>query len=372
MYVIMVGLLVGIGLVWYIPTLNKYPHRELIDRLQEVSIIIPARNEEKNLEQLLPSILRQNEKIKEILVVNDDSTDLTREIAIKYGATIIDTPTLPKEWLGKSWACWTGAQQAKGELLLFLDADVTLEKNGLVRLVDAFDRQYERGILSIHPFHKIEHWYESLSALFHLVVFASIGAFQVFSSQMKSNGGFGQVLLCKKRDYEAWGGHERIKQEVVENMAFAQHVSEQGELVRCMSGKGAVSMRMYPDGFQSLVDGWSKSFASGANLTHRSFLLLIGIWMIALFSFISKVGTLLTQEWWIYCALYLVAALLLYLDLRRIGTFRFLDTLIFPVHLVFFLYVFVKSLHRTFFQNRVVWKGRDITIHATQEGKADD
>ena len=77
---------------------------------------------------------------------------------------------LPAGWLGKSWACWNGAREAKGSVLLFLDADITVEKDGIEKVF--FYYQQQGGVLSVHPYHLVKSPYEMFSALFHYVTFA--------------------------------------------------------------------------------------------------------------------------------------------------------------------------------------------------------
>jgi cellulose synthase/poly-beta-1,6-N-acetylglucosamine synthase-like glycosyltransferase len=95
-----------------------------------LSVIIPARNEADNLERLLRSLEQQSLRPDEVVVIDDHSVDQTASLAQSLGATVIRAPDLPAGWLGKSWACWLGAQKAKGEVLIFLDADVFFGKRG--------------------------------------------------------------------------------------------------------------------------------------------------------------------------------------------------------------------------------------------------
>src|SRR5438876_956996 len=85
----------------------------------KLSIIIPARNEELSLPRLLGSLARQTLVPHEIIVVNDHSTDATPEVARLFGAALLNAADPPPGWIGKTWACWTGARSAQGELLLF-------------------------------------------------------------------------------------------------------------------------------------------------------------------------------------------------------------------------------------------------------------
>ncbi|HEQ72015.1 MAG TPA: glycosyltransferase, partial [Spirochaetia bacterium] len=116
-----------------------------------VSVIIPARNEEARLGPLLASLDRQTVTPLEIIVVDDDSNDNTRQLAQKAGVTVVVAPARPAGWLGKPWACHCGAGRARGDILLFLDADVRLAPDALARLLTASLR--ERGLISVQPWH---------------------------------------------------------------------------------------------------------------------------------------------------------------------------------------------------------------------------
>lgn len=112
----------------------------LQNRADEISIIIPARDEEQNLGVLLQSIAEQSLQPREIIVVDDCSTDGTAGIPQQYGARLICDMPLPDDgWRGKTWACHQGAQAATGALLLFLDADTSLEPDGLSQLAAQFE-----------------------------------------------------------------------------------------------------------------------------------------------------------------------------------------------------------------------------------------
>jgi len=156
--------LFGFWFLWKIPycarshpeELKNLSSSKLSDRISslKVSIIIPARNEEKTLSFLLSSIQSQTVKPHEVILVNDQSDDGTEAIARKFGVKIINTESLPEGWLGKNWACYRGADSATGNLFLFLDADTTLEPGGLERLLACYLKY--NGVVSVEPYHKIK------------------------------------------------------------------------------------------------------------------------------------------------------------------------------------------------------------------------
>lgn len=356
-----IGIFIGLMLLYKIPSLeNTKDVSNTADG--KISIIIPARNEEKNIGNLLKSLEKQMSDLCEIIVVDDGSTDKTGEIALSYGVRVIQPGDLPAGWLGKSWASFNGAKHATGEWLLFADADTYFEEAGVSFIGEAFAEQSSEGILSIHPFHQVKKPYESLSSFFHLVTFAASGAFHFFQRKIMPLGAFGQCFICSKKEYFEWGGHEAIKGKVVENMALASQVRQYGSMLRCVSGKGAIAMRMYPNGLKSLIRGWSKSFASGAKATKWFMLLLVIIWLTGCLTFITEIGILFSKWWFLYVLLYAAAMLQIGVAIKKIGSFSFWAVLFFPLHAIFFLLIFLTSFMNTFVRKTASWKGRNIII----------
>ncbi|UNL83610.1 glycosyltransferase [Priestia koreensis] len=350
------AVILGMSLIWRISYIKR---TSLQKGRNAVSVIIPARNEEKNIEQLLQSLLSQWSDALEIIVMDDHSDDRTAEIANYYGARVISVPDLPNGWLGKSWACWNGALAAQGEHLLFLDADIIVDEGGLQKLLNAYST--EKGWLSVQPYHRVENWYEYGSAFFNLITMISMRP-KFMPNGESSMGAFGQCLLCSKSAYFYYGGHDVIKQEIVENMALGQHVVRHGGKIRCISGKGTISMRMYPDGFRTLVNGWSKSFASGAAATNPYDLLLISTWITGSMTIAIKLFQASGEGLYVLLALYGLLFLQFRWSLSKIGSFGWFTAFLFPVHILFFTIVFTYSLFCMTILKKVSWKGRDIVV----------
>ena len=161
--------LFGFFFLWHIPRLKQASRANPCDT--GVSIIIPARDEEKNLKRLLESLTTQNSLSTEIIVVDDQSEDKTAEIAEKFAHQVIRSSTPPDGWLGKPWACWQGAKAASKEILLFLDSDVVLAPGAASRLLTNFKEK--EGLLTVQPYHLMQQNYERLSAIFNIIVMAS-------------------------------------------------------------------------------------------------------------------------------------------------------------------------------------------------------
>jgi len=312
------------------------------DRAWTASVVIPARNEEHNLPKLLRSLATQSAKPRQVIVVDDGSTDRTADLARQLGATVIPSQPLPEGWRGKTWACHQGAQAAANDLLLFVDADTWFEPDGLARILAV----YPGGAFSAGPYHAVQKAYEDLSLFFNLAM--TVGTLP--------DGLFGQMLLVDRQSYHRVGGHETVRGRVLENFWLASQFRVAGIPVRSISGRGAFSFRMYPNGLRDLIAGWTKGFASGAGQTPRGALLVIVAWMIGLM--LAPLGWLITGDWLRWGALYLACAAQVGWFSRLVGTFRWLTALLYPVPLIFFFVVFLWSALRS--GRTVTWKGREI------------
>jgi 4,4'-diaponeurosporenoate glycosyltransferase len=327
---------------------------------QKISVIIPARNEEKNLPRLLRSLQSQPVPPDEIIVVDDASTDRTAAVATELGARVITPPPLPDGWRGKTWACQHGAEQAHGAWLLFLDADTWFEPNGLAAVRAEFSA-VGGGALSVAPLHYVEKFHEQFSAFFNLVMLAGTGAFTALGDRLPPRGLLGQFLLIEKSAYVRVGGHAAVKERVLENFWLAEKLRAVGVTLHCRGGQKVFSFRMYPLGWREMMDGWIKGFAAGAGKTPLPLLLLVIAWMSGL---IMATGNLLLAKNAPVClVVYLAYAAQVGWLLRRVGTFHWLTTLLFPAPLIFYFVIFTRSVWRAARKQPVDWKGRK--IHAS-------
>ena len=335
---------------------NRYP---------SISVIIPSRNEEYTLPNLLQSLRGQLSPEDEVIVVDDHSEDRTKTVAEKSGVKVLESLPTPDGWIGKTWACCQGASMASGEIVVFLDADTELEQNGLKKMIEAYIAR--DGVLSIQPYHKIGKLYEQFSAYFNLVMMAAIGAFTILGNHIKPIGLFGPVLIMQRQYYVDSGGHEKVKGEILEDVALGFELKKKGLAIHCLGGKDTISFRMYPNGIKELINGWSKGFAKGAGKTSIPVLILIIAWIAGS---IGTTGSLIEAivgtnnvQTAIWGSLYVLYAAQIYWILVRIGNFKFYTALFYPIPLSFFVLVFTFSFVRVFFFRNVKWKGREIDLN---------
>jgi Glycosyl transferase family 2 len=227
----------------------------------EVTIIVPARNEEACLKDCLASLAAQDGGAFEIVVVDDGSTDRTREIAQSFaGVRVISPGPLPDGWTGKNNAVIAGAKAARGDWLLFTDADTVHLPGSLARsLAEANGHGVE--LLSYSP-EQIAVTFWELAIL--PVVFAELARqyppSKVSDPASPVAAANGQFILVRRETYEAVGGHAAIAGNLLEDVALARAVKNSGRRIRFRYAPDAVRTRMYRN-FGQLREGWTKNLA---------------------------------------------------------------------------------------------------------------
>jgi len=353
--------LFGFFILWKIPYCNK-SYLDSNESNFSISIIIPARNEEKNLNILFNSLNSQSIKVKEVILVDDSSTDRTPEIGRKHNAKVISLKSLPKGWTGKSWACYNGAKAATGDYFLFLDADTKLKINGIENILSCLKKC--NGVISIQPYHRIKKVYENLSLFFNIILIAGMGSFTPFQNRINTIGAFGPCLICKREDYYKIDGHEGIKGKVMEDIAIGNRFIRAKIPVLCLGGKSTIDFRMYPGGFMDMVKGWSRSFGSGAKSTSIPILIMVIAWIVgAIFPlnlFSEGFSPFNLNTVLIGAAFYLAFIGQIYWMSYRISNFSIWTSIFYPIALAFFIIVFFYSLILTILRKKVTWKDREI------------
>ena len=359
--------LFGFWFLWRIPVPGS---RRLSDpEARSLSVIVPARNEEENLDRLLESLRAQHPPPMETIVVDDQSEDGTAEVARRRGCRTFRSRDLPPGWTGKPWACMQGARVARGDLLLFLDADTLLAQAGLPRLLESLPG--DGGLVTVQPYHRMNRAYERLAAVFNIIVLAGSNAFTPLGARRRPMGAFGPCLLCSRKDYFAVGGHERARGEILENVTLGKVFLEAGFRVFCYGGRGVLSFRMYAGGFRTMVEGFAKGFGVGAQAIAWVHMLMIFCWVFGCVSVTrhavqtAVLGDAASLLPW--AGLYTLYAVQFFWMLFRIGNFGAWPALLFPVPILFFVAVFSLSLFKTAFVKRVRWKGRTVSTRGSKE-----
>jgi glycosyltransferase involved in cell wall biosynthesis len=225
----------------------------------DVSVIVPARNEEACLADCLRSLVGQEGPAYEIIVVDDHSADGTYAIAESFPVRVITAAPLPQGWSGKCNAAWTGAKAARGNWLLFTDADT---KHSLNSIAAGFEEAEEFGaaLLSYSPKQEVHIFAER--ALMP-VIFAELAKTyrpkDVCDPNSPAAAANGQYLLIRRDVYDAIGGHAAVATTILEDVELAKKVKQSGGHLR-FRVSDVVSTRMYRT-FPEMWEGWTKNLA---------------------------------------------------------------------------------------------------------------
>jgi len=316
-------------------------------------MIVPARDEEASLGDCLRSLVAQTGINFEIILVDDHSTDRTREIALTFpGVRVIEAGPLPEGWTGKNNAVIAGAREARGEWLLFTDAD-TVHLPG--SLAAALTEAHENGaeLLSYSP-EQIAVTFWEMATL--PVVFAEL-ARQYSPSKVSDPASpiaaaNGQYILIRRETYEAVGGHAAIAGDILEDVALARAVKASGRKIRFRYAADKVRTRMYRN-YRHLRDGWTKNlallFPNPGWLAVKSLLLWGFPWVALTIAVVAK------HSWWNAFAVF--AFIWPMARLRRANfdwAMEFLGAL-FGMPMFAYLLLRSKKAHAN---GSVTWKGR--------------
>jgi glycosyltransferase involved in cell wall biosynthesis len=227
-----------------------------------ISAIIPARNEEANIARSVESLDGQAD-VREIIVVNDQSSDRTAEILAQLGARIarlrvVEISELPMGWVGKNFAAATGAQLAAGDWLLFVDADTQLLP-GAARRALADAEEHAASLVSYSPEQVMDTLAEETLIPFVYARLAERFSFErVNDPALPDAAANGQFLMIRRDAYDAIGGHEAVRGRVLEDVALARLVKANGRNLFFGPGQGIARTRMYRT-FGALWQGWTKN-----------------------------------------------------------------------------------------------------------------
>jgi len=254
-----------------------------------VSVLIPARNESALIAETVRSWLAQTYPNFEILILDDNSSDGTADLVCRAAngdprLRILAGKPLPDGWKGKNWACHQLSQAARGDLLLFTDADVRWQPQALTALIAEMTHT-RADLLTVWPTQETHTWAERL--VVPLMGFVIIGylpvlavhyiPWTVFAAAM------GQCLVFRRSAYEQIGGHAAVRNALVEDMALAYAIKRKRLRLRSADGAGLISARMYR-GWPEVRDGFAKNILAGHG-SHLAFLALSTIFHWSLFLF---------------------------------------------------------------------------------------
>ncbi len=326
-----------------------------------VSVIVAARDEEGDLEATLDGLLAQDVGGLEIVVVEGGSRDRTRALVLARAPRVrlVDEPPLPDGWVGKNWACWTGARASHGDWLLFLDADVQLHP-AAIRTVLAWAQREGAAAATIAPRVEMVGFWERLVLPFYIqMVLTYFRAPRVNRDGSRAAMLNGQFWLTRREEYEAIGGHAAVRGVVLEDVALARRFRAAGRPLRVAWAPALATTRMYRDRgemFEGLLKNIHDTrFSAGRQLGFLAGLIAL-YWLPLL---VVPVGVLLASAPLLAIGVVLAVALLgkHVAWARAVGApaaYGFL----YPIAVGYYVVLVVTSLGRGLRGGSVLWKGR--------------
>ena len=332
-----------------------------------VSVIIPARNEAHNIGRCVRSVLATTYPNVEVIVVDDQSTDGTGEIAAELGATVIQTPPLPGDWFGKQWACWTGKARARGEILCFTDADTEHAPDLIPRTVNAM-RALDADLFTVSGKQEMVTIWEKLV---QAQVFGMLNAWYGGTEEINRSKhawrkiANGQYLVTTRAAYDATGGHEAVKYTVAEDLMLAQRFHRLGKRVVFIEGREQISTRMYTS-LREMIAGWGKNVYAGGMHALPPFVprwfMPFGLVFPPLFNLAPPVGLVASllaspgESVLLWATVATLATVLMWMKFYRDSDESVLLALLYPLGAAISLYIYLRAILRG--QN-VTWKDRD-------------
>ncbi len=329
-----------------------------IDETRLVSVLIPARNEEKNIDLCLNYILAQDYKNLEVLVLNDQSTDRTSEIVKSFSEKhknifCIEGELLPKNWTGKNWACHQLSLNAKGKYFLFIDADVELASTAISSTLKIMlDTKIK--MLSVFPTQRIKSFGEWLIVpLMNWLLLAFLPLKKVYASNNVSFiAANGQFSLWDRETYFSIGGHKQVANAVVEDMELARKAKLQNMIITLLGGN-IIFCRMY-NSFPNAFKGFSKNFYPGFNLNP---IIFIGFVLFLFFLFAASSAFAFTDSNYLIVVMLIVLSRILISQMSHQNLF--LNVFLHPLQMIFMLIIGINSVLSSLF-GFATWKGRKL------------
>jgi cellulose synthase/poly-beta-1,6-N-acetylglucosamine synthase-like glycosyltransferase len=338
-----------------------------------VSIIVPARNEEADIELTLTTLLALDCDNYEVIAVNDRSTDRTGEImeavAAKAAATrlrVLHHRELPAGWLGKTHAMWTAANAASGDWLLFTDADVLFKPDSLRRAL-AYAESEQADHLVVFPQMIMKSPGEFMMIAFFQTMFVfGHRPWKVADPKSKDHMGVGAFNLIRRSAYDAVGTYAALRMEVLDDMKLGKVVKNSGFAQRNVFGGDLISLR-WARGAKGVVDNLTKNFF--AVLSFQWWRTLISAFGLAFLNLMPFLGVWLAHGWErLPYAIALGSMFAIYVGMSwrsRVPPYYFL---LHPVSTVVFVYTLLLSMCHALWNDGIIWRGTRYPLEELRKG----
>ncbi len=330
-----------------------------------VSVLIPARNEEKKIKTCMESLLLQDYPSFEIHVLDDESTDYTADIVKEMAGRdskihFHSGEALPEGWTGKNWACHQLSQYAQGEIFIFTDADNRYEPEAITRTIGGM-QQYQLGMLSVFPQQITYTFFEKLIVpIVDLILYSLLPLWLTYYTRSPHVAAAnGQWIAFRREVYEKIGGHQAVRHKIVEDVELSRLTKRSGIKMLTEAGTGMVYGHMYHS-MREVWEGFSKNFFGlVSNKTIPFLIILASLIMISIVPYLL----LITSQFFMTA----LAAIILNLLWRSVLAIRFKHSFLYgvilhPLSIMLAVLIGLNSL-RQVKKGQITWKNRSILLN---------
>ncbi len=340
--------------------------------LPTVSIIVAARNEQRNIREALHSLLRLRYPTLQIVVVNDRSDDSTGPILEDLSATfqqleVIHVKELPAGWLGKNHALWLGSQHASGELLLFTDADVIMTPDTLLRAVNYVQKNNIDHLAATPAVKMPNNFLNMFGATFGFVFALFTRPWKAGDPKSSCHIGIGAFNLVRKNCYQQVGGHKTIALRPDDDLKLGKIIKKAGFKQEMVYGNNLISVEWYAS-VREVIVGLEKNVFAGTD--YRLWLVICGVifhLVASLWPYIAIFTTSGATQW-LYGATVLMITLIA-ADSTRFHGLKAWYALGYPLTIGLFVFIIIRSVSCNLIQGGIYWRGTFYSLRELQMNK---
>jgi glycosyltransferase involved in cell wall biosynthesis len=337
-----------------------------------VSIIVPARNEEKDIAQALTQLLALDYGDYEVIAVNDRSTDRTGEIMEEVQRNsngklkVIHHQELPAGWLGKTHAMWTATNAANGDWLLFTDADVLFKPDSVRRAMAYAEAEGADHVVLFPQMIMKQPGEYMMIAFFQTMFVFGHRPWKVADPKTKDHMGVGAFNLVRRSVYESVGTYEALRMEVLDDMKLGKVVKNAGFAQRNVFGGDLISIR-WANGAMGVVNNLTKNFF--AVLSFKWPLTLISAFGLAFLNLMPFLGVWLAHGWErLPYGIALASMFSIYLGMSLRSGVPAYYFLLHPVSTLLFVYTLLRSMFHTLWNDGIIWRGTRYPLEELRRG----
>jgi len=339
-----------------------------------VSIIVPARNEEHDIEQTLRRLLALDYDNYEVIAVDDRSSDRTGEIITRLASSpeaqgilkAVNIEALPSGWVGKTHAMWTAGQQATGNWLLFTDADVQFKPDSVRRAIAYAEADRADHVVLLPRMIMNQPGEKMMTAFFHTLFVFGHRPWKVADPSARDHMGVGAFNLIRRSVYEAIGTYQALRMEILDDMKLGKVVKNAGYAQRNVFGADLISIR-WAKGALGMVNNLTKNFYAVMSfqwprtLASCVALVFLNVW--------PFVGVLLAHGWArLAYAIALASMFSIYVGISKHADVPPYYFALHPVSTTLFVYTMLRSMILTLGRGGVDWRGTFYPLEELRRG----